>query len=137
MPIQYRSDQLRKSLAALHAAAPGLIGSAISTTDGLVIAVYPPGWDSDIQDPTGGENVAAMSAVVVGQAERTMARLAQGELERVLMEGEKGVVAVLPITHDSALALLIDKDAKLGLTLHAARRAAQEVRGVLKKEKEE
>jgi len=137
MPIEYRSDLLRRTLAGLHREAPGVRGSAVITIDGFVLAVYPPGWDSDIQDPTGGENVAAMSAVVVGQAERTMARLAQGELERVLMEGEKGVVAVLPITHDSALALLIDKDAKLGLTLHAARRAAQEVRGVLKKEKEE
>ncbi|HLE28825.1 MAG TPA: roadblock/LC7 domain-containing protein [Anaerolineales bacterium] len=137
MPIEYRSDLLRRTLANLHREAPGVRGSAVITSDGFVIAVFPPGWDSDIQDPTGGENVAAMSAVVVGQAERTMGRLAQGELERVLMEGEKGSVAVFPITDDSALALLIEKDAKMGLTLHAARKAAQELRAILKKEKEE
>src|SRR3989337_453682 len=122
MPIEYRSDALHRSLDALHRTAPDIRGSAIITNDGLVIAVYPPGWDSDIQDPTGGENVAAMAAVVAGMAERTMVRLAQGELERVLMEGEKGTVAVFPITHDSALAVLIDKEAKLGLTLQAVRK---------------
>jgi predicted regulator of Ras-like GTPase activity (Roadblock/LC7/MglB family) len=135
MPIEYRSDALHRSLATLHRNAPEVRGSAIITSDGLVIAVYPPGWDSNIQDPTGGENVAAMAAVVAGVAERTMVRLAQGELERVMMEGEKGTVSVFPITSDSALALLIDKNAKLGLTLNAARRTAEEVRAILKKSK--
>jgi predicted regulator of Ras-like GTPase activity (Roadblock/LC7/MglB family) len=135
MPIEYRSDALHRSLAALHRTAPDVVGSAIITNDGLVIAVYPPGWDSDIQDPTGGENVAAMAAVVAGVAERTMVRLDQGELERILMEGERGTVSVFPVTSDSALALLIDKSAKLGLTLNAARKTADEVREILKKNK--
>jgi predicted regulator of Ras-like GTPase activity (Roadblock/LC7/MglB family) len=133
MPIEYRSDALHRNLAALHRNASGVLGSAVITNDGLVIAVYPPGWDSDIQDPTGGENVAAMAAVVAATAERTMTRLAQGELERVLMEGEKGTVSVFPITSDSALALLIEKDAKLGLTLNLARQTAHELRAILKK----
>jgi predicted regulator of Ras-like GTPase activity (Roadblock/LC7/MglB family) len=64
-----------------------------------------------------------------------MVRLDQGELERVMMEGEKGTVSVFPVTSDSALALLIDKDAKLGLTLNAARQTAEEVRSILKKSK--
>jgi predicted regulator of Ras-like GTPase activity (Roadblock/LC7/MglB family) len=132
MPIEYRSDLLRRSLATLHRNAPGVHGSAVITTDGLVIALYPPGWDRDIQDPTGGENVAAMAAVVAGLAERTMNRLAQGELERVVMEGEHGTVGVFPATHDSALAVLIAKDAKLGLTLHVARRTADEIREILR-----
>jgi predicted regulator of Ras-like GTPase activity (Roadblock/LC7/MglB family) len=68
-------------------------------------------------------------------AERTMVRLAQGELERVLMEGEKGTVAVYPITHDSALAVLIDKEAKLGLTLQAVRKTADELHEVLKQKR--
>ena len=134
MPVEYRSDVLRRTLATLHRTAPDVRGSAIITMDGLVITLFPPGWDSNIQDPTGGENVAAISAVVVGQAEKTMKRLAQGELERILMEGENGTIAVFPITADSALAMLIKKDAKLGLTLHAARHAADDLRDILKKE---
>lgn len=133
MPIQYRSDALFQNLQALHRNAPGLRGSAVITHDGLVIAAYPPGWDGDIHDPTGGEHVAALAAVVATQAERTLTRLEQGAMERVLMEGEHGTIAVLPITEDAALAILIVKDAKLGLTLHAARQAADTLRGVLQK----
>jgi predicted regulator of Ras-like GTPase activity (Roadblock/LC7/MglB family) len=51
------------------------------------------------------------------------------------MEGEKGTVAVFPITADSALAVLIDKEAKLGLTLQAVRKTAQELHGVLKQKR--
>ena len=133
MPLEYRSDALRRVLQALHRNAPGIRGTAIITVDGLVIAAHPPGWDSDIHDPTGGENVAAMAAVALSTAERTMSRLAQGELERVLMEGEKGMVAVFPISADVGIAVLIQKDAKVGLTLQAARRAADEIRVILQK----
>jgi predicted regulator of Ras-like GTPase activity (Roadblock/LC7/MglB family) len=131
MPIEYRSEALLRSLAALHRDAPDIHGSAIITHDGLVIASYPPGWDADIHDPTGGENVAAMAAVVVGLAERTMTRLDQGGLERVVMEGERGTVGIFPATPDSALALLIAKEARLGLVLHAARQTAGQIRTIL------
>ncbi len=131
MPTEYRSDALLHSLAALIQAAPDIHGAAIMTHDGLVIASYPPGWDADIHDPAGGENVAAMAAVVVGLAERTLTRLDQGGLERVVIEGERGTVAVFPATPESALALLIAKDAKLGLVLQAARQAAGQICTIL------
>ncbi len=131
MPFEYRAEALLRRLADLHSAAPDIRGSAIITHDGLVIVAYPPGWDADIHDPTGGENVAAMAAVVVGLAERTMTRLDQGGLERVLMEGEHGAVGVFPATADSALALLIAKDAKLGLVSYAAQQAAGQIRTIL------
>ena len=131
MPIEYRSEALLRSLAALHHDVPEIHGSAIITHDGLVIASYPPGWDADIHDPTGGENVAAMAAVVAGLAERTLTRLDQGELQRVVMEGARGTVGVFPASADSALALLIAKNAKLGLTLHAARQTADQIRAIL------
>lgn len=131
MPVNYRSDAILSSLAALKRGAPGVRGAALITPDGLVIAAYPPGWDEDIHDPTGGEHVGATAAVLAGQAERILARLEQGQLEQVLMEGERGTLAVLPATSDAALALLIDKDAKLGLTLSAARQAAARIRAIL------
>jgi predicted regulator of Ras-like GTPase activity (Roadblock/LC7/MglB family) len=133
MPIQYRSDALHRSLQTLHRQAPAIRGSAVITQDGLVIAAFPPGWDENIHDPTGGDHVAALAAVVAGQAERTLTRLDQGKMQRVLMEGEHGTIAVLPITHDAALAILVQKDAKLGLTLHAARRAADDLSAILDK----
>lgn len=136
MPIQYRSESINRSLAELHRQAPSVRGAAVISNDGLVIAAYPPGWDSNIHDPTGGENVAAMASVVVGQAERTMERLTLGKLDRVLMEGEHGIVGVFPISAEVGLALLIQKDAKLGLVLHAVRRVIETLQGVLQQEKE-
>lgn len=133
MPIQYRSDALRLSLQALHRDAPSVRGSAVITQDGLLIAAYPPGWDENIHDPTGGEHVAAMAAVMMSTAERTAKRLEQGEIERMIIEGASNILAVFPITHDSSLAILVAKDAKLGLTLHAARQAAENLRGILHK----
>jgi predicted regulator of Ras-like GTPase activity (Roadblock/LC7/MglB family) len=115
----------------LHHEAPGLHGSALITQEGLVIAVYPPGWDGDIHDPLGGDNVSAMAAVVAELAGKTLTRLNQGELERVLMEGERGTVGVFPATKDASLAVLITKDAKLGLTMQAARRATAQIRAIL------
>jgi predicted regulator of Ras-like GTPase activity (Roadblock/LC7/MglB family) len=126
-----RSAALTRALATLHQAAPGLHGSAVITQEGLVIAVYPPGWDGDIHDPLGGDNVSAMAAVVAELAGKTLSRLAQGQLERVLMEGERGTVGVFPATKDAALAVLITKEAKLGLTLQAARRAIDHIRAIL------
>jgi predicted regulator of Ras-like GTPase activity (Roadblock/LC7/MglB family) len=131
MPIQYRSDALLRALAELHKQAAGLRGAALITRDGLVIAAYPPGWDADIHDPTGGEHVAAMAAVVAGEAERILTRLDQGDLRQVLMEGERGTIAVLQVTAEAALALLLDREAKAGLILSAARQAAGGIRAIL------
>lgn len=131
MPIQYRSDALLGALAELHKQAPGLRGVALITRDGLVIAAYPPGWDADIHDPTGGEHVAAMAAVVAGEAERILTRLDQGGLRQVLMEGERGTIAVLQVTAEAALALLLDREAKAGLILSAARQAAGSIQVIL------
>ena len=132
MPTHYRSDALHECLRGLHRRAPGISGSAIITSDGLVIAAYPPGWDSNIQDPAGAESVAAMAAVIASAAERTVSRLAQGMLERVLIEGEHGAVGVFPCTADSALAVLMTKDAKLGLATRIARQTALKVSEILK-----
>jgi predicted regulator of Ras-like GTPase activity (Roadblock/LC7/MglB family) len=133
MPTYFRSDAILQCLQALHRRVPGICGSAIITSDGLVVATYPPGWDSNIQDPAGADSVAAMASVIATAAERTVARLEQGALERVLIEGEKGVVGVFPCTPDSGLAVLIAKDAKLGLAAHAARQTADEIGGILKR----
>ena len=130
---EYRSESLTRTLATLHKEAPGLHGSAVVTQEGLVIAVYPAGWDSDIHDPLGGDNVSAMAAVVAELAGKTLTRLDQGKLERVLMEGERGTVGVFPATEEAALAVLITKDAKLGLTMQAARRATEQIRAILDK----
>ena len=96
---QYRSDQLEKVLRTLHAAVPGLKTSIIVNLDGLLVSAYPAVADDDdeaYQHPTSSPQVAAMSATLVGLAIRTLRRLQQGEMKRMLLEAEDGQMIIYP-----------------------------------------
>ncbi|MFZ4816218.1 MAG: roadblock/LC7 domain-containing protein [Phototrophicaceae bacterium] len=131
MAQEYRSDKLESALRALHTVVDGVKASVIVNNDGLLVSSFPPGDEDNPHDnPTSSPQVAAMSATLIGLAERTLGRLAQGELERLLMEGEEGVMVVYPAGRAS-LAVLVGKDAQLAHVLFAAKRAAAEVKGIL------
>ena len=131
MVREYRSEILERTLRTLHTAVPGIIASVIVNIDGLLVSAYPPGNDEDFsENPTSSPQVAAMAATLIGLAERTLGRLAQGELERLLMEGEEGVMVVYPAGR-AALAVLVEKDIKMGMVLYAASRARNDVIKIL------
>jgi predicted regulator of Ras-like GTPase activity (Roadblock/LC7/MglB family) len=131
MAQEYRSDALDRTLRNLHTVVEGVMSSVIVNVDGLLVASYPPGdEDNPHENPTSSPQVAAMSATLIGLAERTLDRLAQGDLERLLMEGEEGVMVVYPAGRAS-LAVLVVKDARLAHVLFAARKAAAEVAEIL------
>ena len=96
----------------------------------IAVPAYPP-MPEDVKNPVGDQSVAATSALILGLAEKTLERLAQGALDRVLIEGEQGAIGVYPCTADAALAVLITKNARLGLALTAARRTAAEIQSIL------
>ncbi len=131
MPQPYRSDLLEEKLKMLHNVVEGVKASVIVNIDGLLVAAFPPGDDENPhENPTSSPQVAAMSATLIGLAERTLGRLAQGDLERLLMEGEEGVMVVYPAGRAS-LAVLVAKDARLAYVLVAAKRAAAEIEQIL------
>jgi predicted regulator of Ras-like GTPase activity (Roadblock/LC7/MglB family) len=131
MPQQYRSEMLERILRTLHVAADGVKASVIVNSDGLLVAAFPPGDDDNPhENPTSSPQVAAMAATLIGLAERTLARLAQGDLERLLMEGENGVMIVYPAGRAS-VAVLAEKDARLSYVLYATRKAAADVQALL------
>ena len=129
MTTQYRSDVLRDLLRALHDDMPDIRAAVVANVDGLLVTSYPD--DEATQgDPANAESVAAMSAVMLALAERTLERLAQGAVQRVMIEGEYGTVVVIPATPDAALAALVSKHAKLGLALRAIHRCAEQIRAM-------
>lgn len=131
MAQEYRSEILERTLKTLHIAVDGVKASVIVNNDGLLVAAYPPGDDDNPhQNPTSSPQVAAMSSTLISLAERTLRRLAQGDLERLLMEGEEGVIVVYPAGRAS-LAVLAEKDARLSHVLFATRKAAAQVAEVL------
>ena len=131
MSQQYRSEALEEKLRTLHTVVDGVKATVIVNIDGLLVASYPAGdEDSPHENPTSSPQVAAMSATLIGLAERTLKRLAQGELERLLMQGQDGVMVVYPAGRAS-LAVLVEKDASIAHVLFAARKAAAEIMEIL------
>jgi uncharacterized protein len=132
MVREYRSETLERTLRTLHTAVPGIIASVIVNIDGLLVSAYPPGDDDDsfTENPTSSPQVAAMAATLIGLAERTLGRLAQGDMERLLIEGEDGVMIVYPAGR-AALAVLVGKNVKPGKVLYAASRARNDVMRIL------
>jgi predicted regulator of Ras-like GTPase activity (Roadblock/LC7/MglB family) len=131
MTRQYRSEALEEKLKTLHTVVDGVKATVIVNVDGLLVASYPAGdGDNPHQNPTSSPQVAAMAATLIGLAERTLKRLAQGELERLLMQGQDGVMVVYPAGRAS-LAVLVEKDASIAHVLFAARKAAAEIMEIL------
>jgi len=131
MTQQYRSEALEDRLKTLHTVVEGVKATVIVNVDGLLVAAYPAGDEErPHENPTSSPQVAAMSATLIGLAERTLGRLDQGELERLLMEGEEGVMVVYPAGRAS-LAVLVDKNARIARVLFATKKAAEEVAEIL------
>lgn len=132
MAQQYRDDQLESTLKQLHIAVDGVRASVVVNIDGLLVSAFPPGdEDNPHENPTSSPQVAAMSATLIGLADRTLKRLAQGELERLLIEAEQGTMVVYPAGARASLAVLVQRDAQLGQVLFAVRKAAADVAGIL------
>lgn len=131
MAQETRSESLERALKTLHIAVDGVKASVIVNVDGLLVAAFPPGnEDNPHQNPTSSPQVAAMSATLIGLAERTLGRLAQGEMQRLMIEGEDGVMIVYPAGRAS-LAVLAKKDARLSRVLYATKKAAADVANIL------
>ncbi len=131
MTQQFRSEALEDELKKLHRMVNGVKATVIVNIDGLLVASYPTGDDENPhENPTSSPQVAAMSATLIGLAEKTLGRLAQGDLERLLMEGEDGTMVVYPAGR-AAVAVLVAKEAHMGQVLYATKQAAFEVEKIL------
>ena len=130
MTQEYRSEKLEGSLKKLHLVLEGVKASVIVNVDGLLVASFPP-EAGEADNPTNSPQVAAMAATLIGLAENTLHRLAQGKLDRILMAGQDGVMLVYPAGRVASIAVLLEKDAKLDRAFFAASKAAEEVVEVL------
>jgi len=72
-----------------------------------------------------------MAATLVALAERTLARLAQGDIERLLVDGQYGTMIVIPVSDSAAIAVLLEKGAKIGIGLYTVQSIAEQVRHIL------
>lgn len=132
MAVIYRTELLEGALKKLVEQLEHVHGAVIVSIEGFVVAAYThhntPNGNSEA---TNSPQVAAMAATLLALSERTLERLAQGKLSRLLLEGEHGAMLVVPASERAAVALMVDKNAKMGLSLYALRHTSIKIRDIL------
>ena len=128
----YKTDLLEEALKELCSRLDGVQGAVIVSIEGFVVAAYTPHEsDMDEEGPTSSPQVAAMAATLIALGERTLSRLAQGEMIRLLVEGNDGGMVVVPANRRSSVAVMVGKEAKMGLVLYALQQSAGKISGIL------
>ena len=79
----------------------------------------------------GSHWVAALAAEIIAQSQRAFGRLAQGAVDRILIEGESGSMIVVPAGDQAALAVMVDAEIKLGLAMFQISRVAEQISDLL------
>lgn len=128
----YKTDLLEEALQELCARLEGVQGAVIVSIEGFVVAAYAPHEsDMDEEGPTSSPQVAAMAATLIALGERTLSRLAQGEMLRLLIEGNDGGMLVVPANRRASVAVMVGREAKMGLVLYALQQAAGKISDIL------
>ena len=83
----------------------------------MIASALPHGMDED--------RVGAMSAALLSLGDRAVRELARGQLERVLLHGDRGYVIMSSAGQEAVLTVLAKPNAKLGLIFLDVKRAAE------------
>ena len=128
----YKTDLLEEALKEMCSKLEGVQGAVIVSIEGFVVAAYSPQEsDMDEEGPTSSPQVAAMAATLIALGERTLSRLAQGEMLRLLIEGNDGGMVVVPANRRSSVAIMVEREAKMGLVLYALQQSAKKISDIL------
>ncbi len=98
------TDLLRK----MEAVNSDIQGSSIVSIQGLPICSV---LARDINDGI----VSAMSAAILSVSERAVEELARGDLKRILIEGDEGIIILSKAGKNAILCTLAQSDASLGM----------------------
>jgi uncharacterized protein len=99
-------------------------GAALVSPDGLALAsVLPGGMDE--------ERTAAMSASMLSLGERIGKELARGNVDRIVVEGEKGYGVLVGCGSDAVLLILASSSVKQGLLFLEIKRAVGKISPLL------
>ena len=119
-----RIERIQDVLRSLRAVSPDIVGSAMVSTDGFIIASLLPGEADE-------ELVSGMAAALLGVGERIAGELMGGNLEQTYVRGKLGYVILNAVGQDALLIVLTTPDAKLGLVFLDIKRRVQELTKIL------
>jgi predicted regulator of Ras-like GTPase activity (Roadblock/LC7/MglB family) len=115
-----RTEKMQDILRGLRGASPDIIGAAVVSIDGFIVASVLP---SEVDE----ELVSGMAAAMLGVGERISSELMASVMEQVYVRSEKGYVVLNAVGADSVLVVLTSKDAKLGLVFIEVKRRCAEL----------
>jgi len=119
-----RDNMLTSILSELNGTSADIDASAVISTDGLTIAsMLPQEMDED--------RVGAMSAAMLSLGDRSAEELGRGQLDQVLIKGDKGFVLMTYAGTDAVVTVLAKPKAKLGLIFLDVKRAAENIAQML------
>ena len=121
---QTLSDQLDIVLSNFERNVPHVEATAVVSTDGLVIA-------SRLPDQVEEDRIGAMGAAILSISARSGNELAQGEMERVLIEGDSGYILIRSVGEDAILVALVEKDVRLGMLFYEAKKCVEKLSEIL------
>lgn len=119
-----KKEQLSDVLRKIRATIPEIIGAAVVSSEGFIVAsIFPSEVDEDL--------VGGMAASLLGVGERISTDLMQAPMEQVFVRSLRGYIIVNAIDGNSSVVVLVSKDAKLGLIFIELRRAIAELIAVI------
>ncbi len=110
-----RTEKINEVLRGLRVSSPDIIGAALVSLDGFLIASVAP---TEIDE----ELVAGMSAALLGAGERISTQLMRAALRQIYVKSDKGYVILNAVGEETVLVLLVSEAAKLGLIFLELRR---------------
>jgi len=119
-----RVEKIQDVLRSLRAVSPDIVGSAMVSTDGFIIASLLP---SEVDE----ELVSGMAAALLGVGERIATELMGGSMEQTYVRGRLGYVILNAVGQDALLIVLTTPDAKLGLVFLDVRRRVAELAKII------
>jgi predicted regulator of Ras-like GTPase activity (Roadblock/LC7/MglB family) len=119
-----RIERIQDVLRSLRAVSPDIVGSAMVSTDGFIIASLLP---SEVDE----ELVSGMAAALLGVGERIAGELMGGSMEQTYVRGKLGYVILNAVGHEALLIVLTTPDAKLGLVFLDIKRRVNELTKIL------
>jgi hypothetical protein len=122
--VMINTSMLQDELQNFVSGASDVQGAALVSPDGLALAsVLPGGMDE--------ERTAAMSASMLSLGERIGRELARGNVERIVVEGEKGYGVLVGCSGDAVLLVLANASVKQGLLFLEIKRAVTKIAPLL------
>ena len=120
-----KGKAIEEILMDLKSSSSDILGAAVVSLDGLMIASYLPIKEIN------PEGVGAMSAALLGLSKKTAEALLLGDFKETYIKSKEGTIHLYTISTAGVLAVLARHDANIGMVNLESRQAAQKIGEIL------